>query len=85
MPTVSDQVPMQFDYRQLYASVMQDWLCMTEAEVTQVLGTNFVKLPIFNNVLLSSIDFDNEQNQDIRVYPKSLSRRKTNPSIAEMS
>ncbi len=67
--TVSDQVPMQFDYRQLYASVMQDWLCMTEAEVTQVLGTNFVKLPIFNNVLLSSIDFDKEQYRDIKVFP----------------
>jgi uncharacterized protein (DUF1501 family) len=67
--TVSQQVPMQFDYRQLYAAVMQDWLCMTESEVTQVLGTNFVKLPIFNNVALSSIDFDTQQNQDIRVYP----------------
>ena len=42
---------------------------MTESEVTQVLGTNFVKLPIFNNVALSSIDFDTQQNQDIRVYP----------------
>ncbi len=67
--SVSDQVPMQFDYRQLYSSVMQDWLCMTEAEVTQVLGTNFAKLPIFNKVLLSSIDFDNQQYQDISVYP----------------
>ena len=67
--TVSQQVPMQFDYRQLYASVMQDWLCMTESEVTQVLGTNFVKLPIFNNVALSSIDFDSQQNLDISVYP----------------
>ena len=67
--TVSDQVPMQFDYRQLYSSVMQDWLCMTEAEVTQVLGTNFVKLPIFNKVLLSSVDFDKEEYQDIKVFP----------------
>jgi len=67
--STSEQVPRQFDYRQLYASVMQDWLCMTESEVTQVLGTNFVKLPIFNNVALSSIDFESQQNQDIRVYP----------------
>lgn len=67
--TVNDQVPMQFDYRQLYASVMQDWLCMTEAEVTQVLGTNFAKLPIFNNVLLSTVDFDKEQYQDIKIFP----------------
>lgn len=67
--STNEQVPRQFDYRQLYAAVMQDWLCMTESEVTQVLGTNFVKLPIFSNVALSSIDFDAQQNQDIRVYP----------------
>jgi uncharacterized protein (DUF1501 family) len=67
--TVSQQVPMQFDYRQLYASVMQDWLCMTEAEVTQVLGTNFVKLPIFNNLLLSTVDFEKDQYQDIKLFP----------------
>lgn len=71
--TVSNQVPMQFDYRQLYASVMQDWLCMTEAEVTQVFGSNFAKLPIFNAVLLSSVDFDKEQYQDISVYPNPCS------------
>jgi uncharacterized protein (DUF1501 family) len=67
--TVNDQVPMQFDYRRLYSSVMQDWLCMTEAEVTQVLGSNFAKLPIFNASLLSSVDFDAAQYQDISVYP----------------
>lgn len=67
--STNDQVSMQFDYRQLYSSVMQDWLCMTEAEVTQVLGSNFAKLPIFNNVLLSTVDFDAPQHQDISVYP----------------
>lgn len=71
--TVNNQVPMQFDYRQLYSAVMQDWLCMTEAEVTQVLGSNFAKLPIFNSVLLSSVDFDKEQYQDISVYPNPCS------------
>jgi uncharacterized protein (DUF1501 family) len=83
--TVSDQVPMQFDYRQLYASVMQDWLCMTEAEVTQVLGTNFVKLPIFNKVLLSSIDFDKEQYQDIKVFPNPCSDGKLTIQLPQPS
>ena len=83
--TVSQQVPMQFDYRQLYASVMQDWLCMTESEVTQVLGTNFVKLPIFNNVALSSIDFDTQQNQDIRVYPNPCTDGNLTIRLPEMS
>lgn len=84
-PTVSDQVPMQFDYRQLYASVMQDWLCMTEAEVTQVLGTNFAKLPIFNKVLLSSVDFDKEQYQDIKVFPNPCPDGKLTLRLPQMS
>lgn len=68
--TVSDQVPMQFDYRQIYTSVMQDWLCMSDAEVKQVFGgVSFLKLPIFSNVTLSSINFESEQNQAISVYP----------------
>jgi uncharacterized protein (DUF1501 family) len=71
--TVNQQVPMQFDYRQLYSSVMQDWLCMTEAEVTKVFGGNFAKLPIFNNVPLSTIDFDNKQHDDISIYPNPCS------------
>nr|WP_315149782.1 DUF1501 domain-containing protein [uncultured Flavobacterium sp.] len=83
--TVSNQVPMQFDYRQLYASVMQDWLCMTEAEVTQVLGTNFAKLPIFNSVLLSSVDFDKEQYQDISVYPNPCSDGKLTIRLPQIS
>lgn len=70
---VNDQIPMQFDYRQLYTTVMQDWLCMTEAEATQVLGGNYVKLPIFDSTLLSTIDFENQKNQDIRLYPNPVS------------
>jgi hypothetical protein len=51
-PTVNDQVPMQYDFRQLYATVMQDWLCLTPTESQTVLGSNFTKLPIFNSAAL---------------------------------
>ena len=67
--TVSDQVPMQFDYRQLYTTVMQDWLCMTEAEASQVLGNTFLKLPIFNSTLMSTINFEEEMHKSIILYP----------------
>jgi uncharacterized protein (DUF1501 family) len=46
-PTVNSQVPMQYDFRQLYASVMQDWLCLTPEETQTVLGSAFTRLPIF--------------------------------------
>jgi hypothetical protein len=43
--TVSDQIAMQFDFRQIYSSIMQDWLCMSEAQTTNVLlGGSFTKL-----------------------------------------
>jgi hypothetical protein len=51
-PTVNDQVPMQYDFRQLYATVMQDWLCLTAAETQTVLGSSFTRLPVFSNIAL---------------------------------
>jgi hypothetical protein len=67
--TTSSQVPMQFDYRQLYTTVMQDWLCMSESEAAEVLGGNYVKLPIFDSTLDSSITFDDV----ITLYPNPSS------------
>jgi uncharacterized protein (DUF1501 family) len=50
IPAVSNantQVPMQYDYRQLYASVMQQWFCMTAPQSQTVLNAPFSTLPIF--------------------------------------
>jgi len=47
--TVNQQVPMQFDFRQLYATIMKDWLCMSDEQATAVLGNSFETLPIFRN------------------------------------
>ena len=59
--TVEDQVPMQFDFRQIYSTIMQDWLCMTEDQATNVLGAKFDKLPIFKTKKASSLtDVDND-------------------------
>jgi uncharacterized protein (DUF1501 family) len=44
------QVPMQHDFRQLYASVIQNWFCMTDTQSSNVLGGDFETLPIFNSV-----------------------------------
>ena len=47
--TVNDQVPLQYDFRQLYASVMQDWMCLSPAETQTVLGSAFTTVPIFKS------------------------------------
>jgi len=53
--TVNDNVPMQFDFRQVYGSILQDWFELSSAEVKTLLGEDFNTLPIFKNNL-SSID-----------------------------
>jgi uncharacterized protein (DUF1501 family) len=50
--TVNDQVPMQNDFRQIYATVMQDWFCLSGSESQTVLGSAFTKLPIFTSAAL---------------------------------
>lgn len=51
-PTGSTQVPLQYDYRQLYATVMQKWLCMSETDSATVLNGTFQTVPIFNETVL---------------------------------
>ncbi|MFN0082463.1 MAG: DUF1501 domain-containing protein [Ferruginibacter sp.] len=52
----STQLPMQFDFRQLYASVMQDWLCLSASQTDTVLGSAFTRLPIFAPLTVLPVD-----------------------------
>lgn len=51
-PTSSTQVPLQYDFRQLYATVMQKWLCMTPAQSQTILNGTYATIPIFNEIVL---------------------------------
>lgn len=76
--TTSDQVGMQFDFRQIYSSIMQDWLGMDETQVTEVLGGSFIKLPIFKKTLLSTTNFDLDNTDFVRVNPNPISNQTVN-------
>jgi uncharacterized protein (DUF1501 family) len=54
--TVFDQVSMQFDYRQVYTTVMQDWLCMPQSEADEVLGGTFSKISLFENTTVLPVE-----------------------------
>jgi uncharacterized protein (DUF1501 family) len=43
-----DHVEMQYDYRQLYSSVLQKWLCMGSDDTDTILLNNYSTLSIFN-------------------------------------
>lgn len=71
---VNQQVPMQFDFRQLYATIMKDWLCMTDDQTRAVLGNSFETLPIFRNN-----SFDPPVDNDfILLFPNPISNNQIN-------
>lgn len=46
--TVNDNVPMQYDFRQVYASALKDWFGLSSSEVKSAMGgKDFNTLPIF--------------------------------------
>lgn len=44
--TVNDNVPMQYDFRSIYASVLQDWFCVDNTTLQTIMLQNFQKLPV---------------------------------------
>lgn len=50
--TVKDNIPMQYDFRSVYASILQDWLGVTGADLKSVLLKDFTTLPIVNTAIL---------------------------------
>ncbi len=46
--TVNDNVPMQYDFRSVYATILSNWLCVNDLDLQQVMLKNFQVLPLVN-------------------------------------
>jgi len=70
-PSVQDGVPMQFDFRNIYGSVLKDWFGVEEAEIKNLLFEDFSYIPVINPCLTSSTDNSGAQLIDIetKIYP----------------
>ena len=70
-----DNLPMQFDFRSVYGSVLQDWMGISESEVRELIFEDYQHIPIIKNELTSSSP---TLGQDLfHVYP--------NPSKGDIS
>ncbi len=49
-PAQNESVPMQFDYRDIYATLLQDWLGADESLVMQIFDRSFQHLPIIGTI-----------------------------------
>jgi len=45
-PTSEDNIPMQYDFRSVYASILKDWFCATPTALKSALFKDFQTLPI---------------------------------------
>ncbi len=48
-PTWEDNLPMQFDFRSIYHTVLQDWFCLSQTNLGAIFTQNFQTLPIVKN------------------------------------
>jgi hypothetical protein len=64
------------DFRQIYTSILEDWMGMSRNVATEVLGGEFTKLPLFAAPSPGSVD----RNQDIAMAGMSLAQNRPNPA-----
>jgi uncharacterized protein (DUF1501 family) len=50
--TVKDNIPMQYDYRSVYASLLQDWLGVGSTDLAKVMLKDFPVLPLVSTPVL---------------------------------
>ncbi|MBL7702575.1 MAG: DUF1501 domain-containing protein [Ferruginibacter sp.] len=46
---VNDNIPMQYDFRSVYASMMEHWLCVKNADLQQIMLKDFQNLALVKN------------------------------------
>lgn len=72
--TVDDNIPMQYDFRSVYASILQDWFCVPQPTLENIMLQNFQHLPIVNPACLASIQEVNSMSEALllQVSPNPL-------------
>jgi uncharacterized protein (DUF1501 family) len=68
--TVNSNLPMQYDFRSVYASILGDWFCVEDAALDQILLKNFQKLPIVapGSCIPTSVHEQNKELGENLVY-----------------
>lgn len=48
--SVNDNLPLQYDFRSVYATLLSNWLCVDEKDLQQIMLKNFQMLPLVSTV-----------------------------------
>jgi uncharacterized protein (DUF1501 family) len=75
--TDNDNVPFQYDFRSVYASILTHWLCVKEADLQQVMLKNFQLLPVVNSATCRIVDPNQSGRLLISNYPNPFTTSTT--------
>ncbi len=76
----NNNVPMQIDYRQVFTTILQDWMGASDEALTQTLFDQFIdqKLDLFSNLVTSTRDdFISQRFKLHSVYPNPVVNQAT--------
>jgi hypothetical protein len=67
-PTVQDALPMQYDFRNVYGSVLMDWFGVLEKDVKSLLFSGFTKLPLISGCAATDV-VEEQPTIEMNAYP----------------
>jgi uncharacterized protein (DUF1501 family) len=77
--TVNDNIPFQYDFRSIYASVLNQWFCVNPTDLQTILFKNFQNIPLATNEACTTTGIDevlrNAGEQLIINYPNPFVER----------
>ena len=70
---INEGVPMQYDFRSVYATMLMDWFGISEDKVRSVLFSDFQHLPLIQCTPVTSTDNIIEEDISLQVFPNPFS------------
>lgn len=70
-------VPMQYDFRSVYGSVLMDWFGLSDNDVRDMLFEEFQHIPILRDCAITDVNSPLLEGPEIKVYPNPFQRNTT--------
>jgi uncharacterized protein (DUF1501 family) len=75
--SVNDNLPFQYDFRSVYATLLENWLCVPNADLQTIMLKNFQKLPLVNTSACKILNPNTSGTNLISNYPNPFQQKTT--------
>lgn len=74
---VNDNIPFQYDFRSVYATILENWLCVKKEDLQTIMLKNYQTLPLLNAGACLSVQPNLSGNRLISNYPNPFTNETT--------